>query len=117
MEKATAQKPIIRSLRDIDSVRGVCGFRRSLITAEDSSVANVSHLTIDNSREHYHKEMTEFYYALKGHGDIVLDGAVRPIREGDLVLIPAGVRHTSHGDMEVLIVGVPPLETDDIYFD
>ena len=117
MEKATTQKPIIRSVSDIESVRGVCGFRRSLITAEDSDVANVSHLTIDNSREHYHERMTEFYYVLKGGGDIVLDGETTPIGEGQIVVIPPGVRHTSHGDMEVLIVGVPPLETDDVHFD
>ncbi|MEX0785017.1 MAG: cupin domain-containing protein [Dehalococcoidia bacterium] len=117
MEKTTTQQPIIRSVRDIESVRGVCGFRRSLITGADSEVANVSHLTIDNSRTHYHKEMTELYYVLKGHGEIVLDGESRPISEGELVLIPPGVRHTSDGDMEVLIVGVPPLETEDVFFD
>jgi mannose-6-phosphate isomerase-like protein (cupin superfamily) len=117
MEKATAQQPIIRSVRDIESVRGVCGFRRSLITANDSEAANVSHLTIDNSREHYHKRMTELYYVLKGHGEIVLDGERRPIREGEIALIPPGVRHTSEGEMEVLIVGVPPLETEDVFFD
>jgi quercetin dioxygenase-like cupin family protein len=48
---------------------------------------------------------------------MVLDGKSTPIREGDLVLIPPGVRHTSEGDMDVLIVGVPPQEETDIYFD
>lgn len=48
---------------------------------------------------------------------MVLDGEVTSIREGDLVLIPPGVRHTSEGDMEVLIFGVPPQETEDIHFD
>lgn len=114
---ATAKGVIIRNVRDIESVRGVCGFRRSLITAEDSEVANVSHLTIDNSREHYHKTMTELYYVLKGGGEIVLDGQSLPIEEGEIALIPPGVRHTSEGDMEVLIVGIPPLETEDIHFD
>ena len=117
MKKATARQPILRSLSDIESVRGVCGFRRSLITGADTDVANVSHLTIDDSREHYHKEMTELYYVLKGRGEIVLDGERRPIAEGEIALIPPGVRHTSKGDMEVLIVGVPPLETEDVFFD
>lgn len=117
MSEATKLQPIIRSVRDTESERGVCGFRRSLITGKDSAVANVSHLTIDNSRTHYHKEMTELYYVLKGQGEIVLDGESRPISEGELVLIPPGVRHTSDGDMEVLIVGVPPLETEDVFFD
>jgi mannose-6-phosphate isomerase-like protein (cupin superfamily) len=88
-----------------------------MITADDTDVANVSYLVIDDSKEHYHREMTEFYYVLRGGGDMVLDGEVTSIREGDLVLIPPGVRHTSEGDMEVLIFGVPPQETEDIHFD
>jgi mannose-6-phosphate isomerase-like protein (cupin superfamily) len=88
-----------------------------MITADDTDVANVSHLVIDDSKEHYHQEMTEFYYVLRGGGEMVLDGESSPIREGDLVLIPPGVRHTSEGDMEVLIFGVPPQETEDIHFD
>jgi mannose-6-phosphate isomerase-like protein (cupin superfamily) len=117
MKERTAAKPIIRRLGDIEMVRGVCGFRRSMITADDTDVANVSYLVIDDSKEHYHREMTEFYYVLRGGGDMVLDGEVTSIREGDLVLIPPGVRHTSEGDMEVLIFGVPPQETEDIHFD
>ena len=117
MKERIAAQPIIRRLNDIETVRGVCGFRRSMITAGDTDVANVSHLVIDDSREHYHREMTEFYYVLRGGGEMVLDGESTPIREGDLVLIPPGVRHTSAGDMEVLIVGVPPQETEDIFFD
>jgi mannose-6-phosphate isomerase-like protein (cupin superfamily) len=117
MKERTAAKPIIRRLNDIERVRGVCGFRRSMITAADTDVANVSHLVIDESREHYHKEMTEFYYVLKGSGEMVLDGESSQIQEGDLVLIPPGTRHTSEGEMEVLIVGAPPQETEDIYFD
>lgn len=113
----TSARPVIRRLGEIKIVRGVCGFRRSMITAEDSEVANISHLVIDDSREHYHGEMTEFYYVLKGQGEMVLDGESTPIGEGDLVMIPPGVRHTSEGEMEVLIVGVPPQETEDIYFD
>jgi len=116
-KETIAASPIIRRLTDIETVRGVCGFRRSMITAEDTPVANISHLAIDDSREHYHKEMTEFYYVLKGRGLMVLDGEGTAIQEGDLILIPPGVRHTSEGELEVLIIGVPQPETEDIYFD
>jgi mannose-6-phosphate isomerase-like protein (cupin superfamily) len=117
VKERIAAKPFIRRLDDIETVRGICGFRRSMITADDTDVANVSHLVIDDSKEHYHCEMTEFYYVLRGGGEMLLDGESTQIREGDLVLIPPGVRHTSEGDMEVLIFGVPPQETEDIYFD
>jgi mannose-6-phosphate isomerase-like protein (cupin superfamily) len=117
VKERTKARPIIRRLGEIETVRGVCGFRRSMITAGDTDVANVSHLVIDDSREHYHRNMTEFYYVLRGGGEMVLDGESTPIHEGDLVLIPPGVRHTSDGDMEVLIFGIPPQEETDIYFD
>jgi mannose-6-phosphate isomerase-like protein (cupin superfamily) len=116
-EPVTTEKFLIRRLATTEVERGVCGWRRSLITAADGVPANASHLTIDNSRYHYHKQMTEYYYVLKGRGEMVLDGDSYPIEAGDLVLIRPGVRHTSHGDLEVLILGVPALETADVFFD
>lgn len=116
---ATERKPatIIRNVSDIEEERGVCGFRRTLISSKDTPVAYVSHLIIDNSREHYHKIMTEYYYVINGSGEIFLDGESHPIKTGDIVVIPPLVRHTSKGDLEVLIFGAPALEADDIYFD
>ena len=118
MDQTTAnQQAIMRNVFDIAEERGVCGFRRRVITEEDSDVANVTYLRIDDSKYHYHKTMTEFYYVISGGGTVTLDGETRPVREGDLVMIPPGVRHTSDGEMNVLIVGVPPQELDDVHFD
>jgi mannose-6-phosphate isomerase-like protein (cupin superfamily) len=111
------QATIIRNVSDIEQERGVCGFRRKLVTGADTPVAYVSHLVIDNSREHYHKIMTEYYYVIKGSGEIFLDGEAHAIKSGDIVVIPPLVRHTSKGDLEVLIFGAPALEAEDIYFD
>jgi hypothetical protein len=66
MTTTDTDKYIIRRLTDIETERGVCGWRKTLVTHDDTPVANVSHLTIDNSRYHYHREMTEFYYVLSG---------------------------------------------------
>ena len=117
MATEKTREAIIRNVYDLPQERGVCGFRRRLITEDDTDAANVSHLVIDDSKTHYHKSMTEFYYVLRGGGDMFLDGEKRPIKEGDMVVIPPGVRHTSEGDMEVLIIGVPPQELDDVHFD
>jgi mannose-6-phosphate isomerase-like protein (cupin superfamily) len=70
----TGEKYLIRKLSETPEERGVCGWRRTLVTHEDTPVANVSHLRIDDSRKHYHREMTEFYYVLSGGGTITLDG-------------------------------------------
>lgn len=118
MERTRAKgAAIFRSVGETLEERGVCGYRRRLITDEENDVANVTYLRVHDSKMHYHKSMTEFYYVLSGGGTITLDGEMKPIGEGDLVMIPPGVRHTSDGEMDVLIVGVPPQETQDVHFD
>jgi quercetin dioxygenase-like cupin family protein len=108
---------IIRRLSETETERGVCGWRKALVTHDDTPVANVSHLSIDNSRYHYHREMTEFYYVLSGGGTITLDGEKREIAAGDLVVIKPGVWHTSDGVMDCLILGVPAGEQTDVWFE
>jgi mannose-6-phosphate isomerase-like protein (cupin superfamily) len=61
--------------------------------------------------------MTELYYVLSGNGSITLDGETYPVQQGEIVLIQPGVRHTSDGEMEVLITGVPAGEATDVFFD
>ena len=117
MTEITTQKFLVRRLSEVPEERGVCGFRRTLITAADTPDVNVSHLRIDNSRYHYHRHMTELYYVLSGGGTITLDGEMLPVRKGDLVLIRPGVWHTSEGEMNVLITGVPAGEATDIFFE
>src|SRR6185295_13666789 len=53
------REAIIRNLADFETERGVCGWRKRLITSDDTHVANVSHLMIDDSKEHWHETMTE----------------------------------------------------------
>ena len=114
---STSEKYLIRKLAETPEERGVCGWRKTLVTREDTPVANVSHLRIDNSRKHYHREMTEFYYVLSGGGTITLDGETRPISSGEIVVIKPGVWHTSDGEMDVLILGVPAGEQTDVWFE
>lgn len=117
MREITTEKFLIRRLSDVPEERGVCGFRRTIVTADDAPEVNVSHLRIDNSRYHYHRKMTELYYVLSGGGTITLDGENYPIEQGDLVLIRPGVWHTSEGEMNVLITGVPAGEATDVFFE
>ncbi len=117
MTTDATDKYIIRRLGDVPEERGVCGWRRTLVTHDDTPVANVSHLRIEDSRYHYHREMTEFYYVLSGGGTIKLDDDVREITAGDLVVIKPGVWHTSDGEMDVLILGVPAGEQTDVWFE
>jgi mannose-6-phosphate isomerase-like protein (cupin superfamily) len=117
MTEIATEKFLIRRLSEVPEERGVCGFRRTIITAADTPAVNVSHLRIDDSRYHHHRQMTELYYVLSGSGTITLDGETHPIEQGDMVLIRPGVWHTSEGNMNVLIAGVPAGEATDIFFE
>ncbi len=111
------EKYIIRRLSDTPIERGVCGWRKTPVTHDETPVANVSHRSIDDSKYHYHREMTEFYYILSGGGTITLDGEKKDITAGDIVVIKPGTWHTSDGEMDVLITGVPAGEQTDIWFE
>ena len=117
MAEVATEGFLIRHLSEVPEERGVCGFRRTIITAGDTPAVNVSHLRIDNSRYHFHRRMTELYYVLSGSGTITLDGETHPVQQGDIVLIRPGIWHTSEGEMNVLITGVPAGEATDIFFE
>ncbi|MDZ7639476.1 MAG: cupin domain-containing protein [Bryobacterales bacterium] len=71
---------------------------------------------IDGAREHFHKVATELYYVLDGEGSVMLDGVEHPVRKGSMVHIPPGVVHGARGEMRVLVVGVPHMREDDLFF-
>lgn len=110
---------IIRHEADAPSEPSTCGRRYRLISREDAGAgaAAWAHVVdIDGSREHYHKYGTELYYVLEGDGVIRLDGQEHPIRQGSLIQIPPGVVHGAVGRMRVLVVGIPDISEDDLYF-
>ena len=117
MPQSTLPKWIVKRGAELAEFRSVCGFRKSVITKDDQTRVSISHLRINESREHYHKVMEEIYYVLRGEGAILLDGKRLPIGPGDSVVIRPGVRHHSEGDIEVLIICCPPYEDGDCYFD
>jgi len=94
------------------------GWRDRLLSREDAGrVAAWAHaVDIDGAREHYHRRSTELYYVLDGDGVVLLDGVAHPVRPGSLVHIPPGVVHGARGRMRLLVVGVPDIADDDLYF-
>jgi quercetin dioxygenase-like cupin family protein len=57
---------------------------------------------------HVHPNAEQVYYVLRGRGALIVDDERYPVREGDTIYLPAGVRHqaVNEGDdwMEHLIV-------------
>ena len=59
---------------------------------------------------------TELYYVLDGEGSVMLDGVEHPVRTGSIVHSPPGVVHGARGRMRVLVVGIPDISDEDLFF-
>ena len=113
------QKPtaFVRHEDESTAEPSTCGQRYRLISHADENVNAWVHVVdIDGSRAHYHQRATELYYVLEGEGSVVLDGVEHPLRKGSLVYIPPGVVHGGKGRMRVLVVGVPDINDDDLFY-
>jgi quercetin dioxygenase-like cupin family protein len=88
-----------------------------LISREDQAVAAWAHaVDIDGARPHFHRRATELYYVLKGEGTVSLDNVEHSVRKGTLVHIPPGVIHGAEGRMRVLVIGIPDISDEDLFF-
>jgi mannose-6-phosphate isomerase-like protein (cupin superfamily) len=109
---------LVRHEGDAPREQSTCGFRDRLISREDAEgVAAWAHaVDIDGAREHYHRRSAELYYVLEGEGQVLLDGQAHEVRKGSIVHIPPGVIHGARGRMRVLVIGVPDIAEDDLFF-
>ena len=109
---------LVRHEGQVPREQSTCGWRDRLISHEDDGrVAAWAHaVDIDGAREHYHRRSAELYYVLEGEGEVVLDGKAHAVRKGSIVHIPPGVIHGARGRMRVLVVGVPGIADEDLYF-
>ena len=113
----TSQPTLVRHEETAARERSTCGWRHLLISRQDQNVAAWAHaVDIDGAKEHYHRRATELYYVLDGEGTVVLDGVEHPVRTGSIVHIPPGVVHGATGRMRVLVVGIPDISDDDLFF-
>ncbi|MCZ6793870.1 MAG: cupin domain-containing protein [Planctomycetota bacterium] len=117
MKSPSGLDTFVRHQDDAPSERSSCGWRYRLISKEDANAAAWVHaVDIDGARPHYHRRSTEIYYVMEGEGSIVLDGTPHPVRAGSVVHIAPEVVHGAVGRMRVLVVGIPDIADDDIFF-
>jgi quercetin dioxygenase-like cupin family protein len=110
-------KTLVRHEGETPRELSACGWRDRLISREDTGVAAWAHpVDIDGARGHYHKRATELHYVLEGEGTVVLNGVEQPVRRGSLVHIPPGIVHGAKGRMRALVVGIPDIADEDIFF-
>lgn len=110
---------LVRHESDVPRERSVCGWRHLLLSRQDQDAnvaAWVHTVDIDGAKLHYHKHTTELYYVLEGAGTLSLDGNEHSVSKGSLVHIPPRVVHGARGRMRVLVVGIPNLSDDDVFY-
>jgi quercetin dioxygenase-like cupin family protein len=108
---------LVRHEGAVPRERSACGWRDRLISREDTQVAAWAHaVDIDGARPHYHRRATELYYVLDGEGQVTLDGVDHAVRRGSMVHIPPGVVHGAKGRMRVLVIGIPDIADDDLFY-
>ncbi len=108
----------ITSFDAVDPVPCPCGTSQRAFMDDADGVASMHVTTIsEDSRTHYHKTMTEFYYVLEGEGTIELDGESFPLKPGMAVKIKPGCRHRAVGNLKIINVPVPKFDPEDEWFD
>jgi mannose-6-phosphate isomerase-like protein (cupin superfamily) len=119
-QKNQAQKWQIVSMAELPAVACPCGEARRAFhdVADYPATVHLTEISAD-ARRHYHRRLTETYYILEcgPEAAMELDDARLPIRPGDCIVIPPGVRHRAVGQMRVLIFVLPKFDPTDEWFD
>lgn len=113
-------KAVIADLAALDAVRCPCGWARRAFGGLPGAPASLHLVEIEaDARAHYHRAHTEVYYVLScgEAAAIELDGERVPVRPGQAVMIPPGVRHRAVGPMTILNFVTPPFDPADEWFD
>ena len=99
---------------DVLPVPCPCGESIRAITGKDNDLASIHVVTISkDSKIHYHKKLTEFYYVLDGKGEILLNDDIIKLEPNVLVMIKPLTRHRARGNLKILNIVVPPFDESD----
>jgi mannose-6-phosphate isomerase-like protein (cupin superfamily) len=60
---------------------------------------------------HAHEDTDDFFYVLKGHLQIQLPDRVVELDEGEMFIVPRGVRHCPRAEHEAHVLLIEPLGT------
>jgi mannose-6-phosphate isomerase-like protein (cupin superfamily) len=111
---------VVRKVQDASMERITCGLMRKLTGIADSKNMDFAHVTIRApTKRHFHKELTEVYFVLKGAINVDLDGKIEHLKKGQMVVIFPNTKHkawkATKADAEILVVCSPPWsEADEI---
>jgi len=109
---------LVRNIKEAEPKQITCGIMRKLTDEKDFKDMDIVHVTVKNStKKHYHRKLTEVYYVLKGSIDMEIDGKIKNLKKGHMIMIFPGTNHkawkTSKYDAELLVICCPPWTEED----
>lgn len=109
---------MISQLDQVPPVRCPCGWARRAFAGAAENAASLHLVDIqEDSRAHYHKQMTEIYLVLEGEGMMELDGELVPVQPMTAIYIRPGCRHRAIGKMRIVNIPIPSFDESDEWFD
>ena len=92
--------------------------RARVVTIADTTGCEPSRYpSITDSKRHYHKGCTEYYYILEGTGKMELGDDVVDLEPGVTIVIEPGTPHRAYGDIRTIVFGVPAWNHTDEFFE
>ena len=96
----------------LDLARRSEDFRREVATGRNEQVVVMTIPPGGEIGEEVHEHGDQVLLFVEGAGEAVIEGETQPIREGQLVLVPAGTRHNfvagGGGPLRLVTVYAPP---------
>lgn len=94
-------------------------FRKVLYTAKKLQLVLMSLKTGEEIGEETHKEADQFFRFESGSGKCIIDGHEYEIKEGDVVIVPAGAKHniintSRNEELKLYTIYAPPHHKDGI---
>ena len=109
---------LVAQLDEVNPVPCPCGQARRAFDVPENTTATIHLVDIaEDSRTHYHKNMTEIYLVLEGEGHMELDGQTFPLRPMTSVMIKPGCRHRAIGKLRIINIPIPAFDPEDEWFD
>ena len=108
----------IAQLDEIAPKRCPCGWARRAFANLPDAAASLHLVNIEeDSRAHFHKQMTEIYLVIDGEGEIELDGTRFPVKPMTAIYIKPGCRHRAIGKLRIVNIPIPAFDENDEWFD
>lgn len=91
-------------------------FRKVLYTGPHSQIVAMSLQANEDIGTETHPAIDQIFIIADGHGEAMVGGEVRAVKEGDIVMVPANTAHnvmnTSHKELKLITIYAPAAHAD-----